>query len=132
MSRYPRRDTSAEVMLRRALHSLGLRFRLQHKVPGRNRRTIDIAFPRQRLAILVDGCFWHGCPEHGVMPKNNREWWRAKLETNRQRDEDTNERLLEAGWAVVRVWEHSDPTTVANQVRDLLAADTPRMEVTQL
>ena len=89
-------------------------------LPGRNRRTIDIAFTRHQLAILVDGCVWHGCPVHGVMPKNNREWWQTKLAANHTRDEDTNEQLLAAGWSVVRVWEHTDPVVAAEHIKDLL------------
>lgn len=123
MARYPRINTSPEVRLRSALHALGLRFRLQRKVPGRTRRTIDIALPGPRVAVFVDGCFWHGCPAHGVMPKNNREWWHEKLAKNEQRDRDTNSVLVEAGWSVVRVWEHTEAEEAAEQIARLIRED---------
>jgi DNA mismatch endonuclease (patch repair protein) len=113
MSRLSRRDTAPELALRRELHHRGLRYRLQVPVPTAPRRTIDIAFTRARVAVFVDGCFWHGCPEHGVRPETNRDWWRWKIERNQARDADTNERLQAAGWAVVRVWEHSVPAKAA-------------------
>ena len=73
------------------------------------RRTADIVFSRRRVAVFVDGCFWHGCPEHRTYPKANAEWWSAKLERNIERDADTDRRLSEAGWTVVRIWEHESP-----------------------
>lgn len=84
------------------------------------RRTIDIAFTRAKLAVLVDGCFWHGCPTHSVPPKNNAAWWAAKLEKNRQRDGETTRALEAAGWRVVRVWEHEAADESALQVLHLL------------
>jgi DNA mismatch endonuclease (patch repair protein) len=116
MSTLARRDTTPEVALRRELHRRGLRFRVQLKVPGNRRRTIDIAFPRARLAVYVDGCFWHGCADHGTQPATNAEWWRWKIERNRARDRDTDRALGEAGWGVMRVWEHEDPNSVAARV----------------
>jgi DNA mismatch endonuclease (patch repair protein) len=80
------------------------------------RRSADIVFPRQRLAVFVDGCFWHGCPEHCRRPTRNAEWWAAKIDGNRSRDADTNERLAAAGWQVMRVWEHEDPELVADAI----------------
>lgn len=118
MSTLARRDTKPEVALRRALHRRGLRFRVQVKVPGNRRRSIDIAFTRARLAVFVDGCFWHGCPDHHVSPKANAEWWRWKIDLNRSRDDDTNAKLGAAGWRVVRIWEHMHPEEAA----DLVAA----------
>lgn len=106
MSVLARRDTRPEVALRRALHCRGLRFRVQLPVPGNRRRTIDIAFTRARLAVFVDGCFWHGCPEHGTKPATNAEWWAWKIGRNVARDRDTEALLVAAGWTVVRVWEH--------------------------
>lgn len=126
MSRLARRDTVPELDLRRELHNRGMRFRVQLKVPGNNRRTIDIAFPRARLAVYVDGCFWHGCPEHHTRPRANAEWWAWKIERTQARDADTDRQLAEAGWEVVRVWEHEDPAQAADRVerryRELLAA----------
>jgi DNA mismatch endonuclease, patch repair protein len=107
MSRQRRRDTDPEVLLRRRLHRLGYRFRVNYPLPGRRRRTIDIAFTRAKVAVFVDGCFWHACPEHATWPRANSVWWREKLEKNRARDAETDELLREAGWRVVRVWEHA-------------------------
>ena len=112
-----RRDTKPEVTLRRELHRRGMRFRVQAKVPGNNRRTIDVAFTRARLAVYVDGCFWHGCPEHHVPPKSNADWWRWKVERNTDRDRDTDRELAEAGWAVLRLWEHEDVEVAADRVQ---------------
>lgn len=106
MSRQGRRDTGPEVALRRALHAQGRRFRVVYPVPGQRRRTIDIAFTRRKVAVFVDGCFWHGCPEHGVHPRSNSAWWRDKLAANQARDRDTDRLLDEQGWTVLRVWEH--------------------------
>ena len=119
MSVLARKDTKPEVALRRALHRRGLRFRVQVKVPGNRRRTIDVAFTRVQLAIYVDGCFWHGCPEHHVQPKANNDWWRWKIDINRARDRDTDRVLGEAGWAVLRIWEHEDPELAATRVEEL-------------
>lgn len=118
MSNLARRDTKPEVALRKALQGRGLRFRVQVKVPGNRRRTVDIAFTRARLAVFVDGCFWHGCPEHHVPPQANAEWWRWKIDLNRARDRDTDTALGSAGWQVVRIWEHVHPEVAA----DLVAA----------
>lgn len=122
MSRQARRDTGPELALRRELHSRGLRYRVQHRVPGLSRRTVDVAFTRQRVAVFVDGCFWHGCPVHSRATKSNSGWWAAKIAGNRARDADTDRRLVEAGWTVVRAWEHDDPAGVADGVVGLLGA----------
>jgi DNA mismatch endonuclease (patch repair protein) len=102
--------------LRRELHSRGLRYRIQTHVPGNRRRRIDIAFTRVRVAVMVDGCFWHGCPEHGTRPVANRDWWDWKIARNTERDRDTDRLLAENGWTVVRVWEHENPSDAANRV----------------
>ena len=120
MSTLARRDTAPELAVRRALHAAGLRYRVQLPVPGKGRRSIDIAFPRARLAVFVDGCFWHGCPEHGVEPKANSEWWRWKLQRNQNRDRDTTGLLQDQGWMVLRVWEHESPSQVVAEVKRLL------------
>lgn len=116
MSRQKRRDTAPEMKLRSELHRSGLRFRVGLVVPGRPRRTIDVAFTRQKLAVFVDGCFWHGCPEHATWPRDNADWWRQKLEGNKARDVETDALLRAAGWQVVRVWEHAVPQPAANEV----------------
>jgi DNA mismatch endonuclease (patch repair protein) len=96
------------------LHSLGYRYRVHLNLPGRP----DIAFSRVRLAVFVDGCFWHACPEHGVLPKNNREWWRQKLARNAERDAEKDDALTSLGWNVIHVWEHEDTSAAAKRVAD--------------
>ncbi|SJM61577.1 Very-short-patch mismatch repair endonuclease (G-T specific) [Actinomycetales bacterium JB111] len=121
MSRAARRDTAPELALRRLLHSAGLRYRVNYPVPGNRRRTIDIAFIRARLAVFIDGCFWHSCPEHGTSPAANSHWWETKLSTNSERDRDTDRLLEDAGWEVLRIWEHEAAETAAAQVIDAIA-----------
>src|SRR5262249_50613289 len=107
------RDTAAELALRAALDSSGLDYTTdQLLLPGLRRRG-DIVFLPERVVVFVDGCFWHGCPLHGTWPKQNAEFWREKIETNRHRDADTDRRLEAAGWRVVRIWEHEDPGEAA-------------------
>ena len=103
-----RRDTSPEMTLRSALHRAGLRFRVDYPLPFDRRRRADIVFPRAKVAVFVDGCFWHGCPEHYVAPKANSEFWRTKVGANIERDHETTKRLEHDGWAVLRFWEHED------------------------
>ena len=102
-----RRDTSCELALRSAVHRLGLRFRVDWPIPG-TRRRVDLAFVSAKVAVFVDGCFWHGCPVHATWPKANAPWWRGKLSTNVERDRDTDARLETDGWIVLRFWEHED------------------------
>ena len=98
--------TEPEIVLRRQLHAKGLRYRVKYPVPGNKRRSIDIAFPRARLAVFVDGCFWHGCPIHASWPKTNAGWWATKINKNRHRDAETDAMLLATGWRSIRIWEH--------------------------
>jgi DNA mismatch endonuclease (patch repair protein) len=116
MSRFPRRDTVPEVAVRRLLHARGLRYRVNVPVPGLPRRTIDVAFTRLKIAVFIDGCYWHGCPDHGRMPRSNREWWTEKLRRNKARDIQTASHLEGLGWAVLRFWAHEDPLDVARDV----------------
>ena len=109
-------DTSPEMELRRVLWHAGLRYRVQYKVPGLPRRKVDIAFPGRKIAVQVDGCFWHGCPEHGRAPRRNSEWWQWKIARNQARDRDTDHRLTDLGWTVIHVWEHEDPADAARRV----------------
>ncbi|WP_406483248.1 very short patch repair endonuclease [Streptomyces sp. NBC_01615] len=125
MSRQTSRDTAPEIAVRRLLHAAGLRYRVNVPVPGMPRRTIDIAFGKAKIAIFLDGCFWHGCPEHATQPKANAEWWRAKLDKNMLRDRETTQHLEDAGWTVLRFWEHEDPATVARCVADVRSGETP-------
>ena len=110
------RDTAAEMEIRRRVHAKGLRYRVNHPVLQKPRRTADMAFTKARVAVLVDGCFWHGCPEHGTSSKSNAKFWREKIETNQKRDADTNKRLEAADWKVIRFWEHEDPDQVAEKI----------------
>lgn len=115
-----RRDTAPEVALRRELHRRGARFFVDRApLPGLRRRA-DLVFPRKRVAVYVDGCFWHSCPQHATAPKNNAQWWSDKLAANVVRDRDTDARLVDAGWTVVRIWEHEDPMEAADRVQAAL------------
>lgn len=100
------RETSPELRLRRALHAAGFRFRKDCRPAAELRCTADVVFPRQRLCVFVDGCFWHGCPRHFVAPKTNAAWWNEKVEDNRERDRKKTAALRARGWRVVRCWEH--------------------------
>jgi DNA mismatch endonuclease (patch repair protein) len=102
--------TKPEELLRSALHRRGHRFRKNYPVATSKRRARpDIVFTRKRVAVFVDGCFWHVCPEHGRQPRSNSAYWDAKLSRNASRDRETDADLEAAGWTVVRVWEHERP-----------------------
>jgi DNA mismatch endonuclease (patch repair protein) len=126
MSVLARNDTKPEVVLRRALHARGYRYRVQLPVPGVARRRIDIAFPKRKLAVFVDGCFWHRCPVHCRVPTANQEWWLWKFERNTTRDTDTSRHLTKLGWTVVRVWEHA---SVEEMVAAVESAMKPSVSV---
>jgi DNA mismatch endonuclease, patch repair protein len=116
------RDTKPERVLRSAVHALGLRYRVSVRPLKAVRRTADLAFTRDKVAVFLDGCFWHGCPDHHTIAVTNAEFWATKVAMNKARDRDTDRRLIEAGWAVVRVWEHEDPDVAAERVRDVVLA----------
>jgi DNA mismatch endonuclease (patch repair protein) len=116
MRSFPRRDTVPEVALRSLLHARGMRYRVCFPVPEARRRTIDIAFTRAKVAVFVDGCYWHGCPAHHRIPRSNRDWWREKVRRNRVRDEQTTQHLVALGWQVLRFWEHQDVQAAADAV----------------
>lgn len=122
MSRQKSRDTGVEVALRKALHAKGARYRIHRKPVKGVRREADIVFGPARVAVFVDGCFWHGCPVHATWPKSNAEFWRTKIEGNRRRDLDTDARLAEAGWLAVRIWEHERADEAAVRVLALVAS----------
>jgi len=111
MSRIRGRDTIPELQLRRAIWAAGLRYRIHRPVCGSKP---DIVFVTARVAVYVDGCFWHGCPLHGVMPKSNTEFWQTKLGRNRERDAQTNLKLRRARWKVLRFWEHEVEKSAAH------------------
>jgi len=116
MERQARRDTKPELAVRRAVWRRGLRYRVDlAPLPG-SRRRADLVFTRAKVAVFVDGCFWHGCPIHATTPKSNTDWWEKKLAANVRRDRDTDARLADAGWAVVRVWEHEEPEAAAERI----------------
>jgi len=124
MKRVRRADTKPELAVRRRLHALGLRYRVDTAPIVGLRSRADVVFTRRRIAVFIDGCFWHACPTHGTMPKSNAEWWRNKLEANVRRDLAATEALKEAGWTVLRFWEHDDPDDVALSVLNSVNAST--------
>lgn len=121
MARVRQKDTDAEIALRRELFRCGLRYRVEYVVLAKPRRVADIAFPSLKIAVFVDGCFWHGCPIHATWPKRNAELWKQKIEANRVRDADTNERLREAGWTALRIWRHESAVEAATAVAQEVA-----------
>lgn len=116
MSRARRRDTAPEMSVRRESHRRGLRYRVDAPLPGLPRRRADMVFTGSRVAVFVDGCFWHSCPMHVSVPRANRAWWSAKLRGNTERDRDTDAHLRGLGWTVLRFWEHEDPTAVVDVI----------------
>ena len=126
-----RSDTKPEVSLRSLLHRSGLRFRKDYhiRLPGGKAVHADIAFTRLRMAVFVDGCFWHCCPDHGTIPKSNQEYWVPKLKQNVDRDRTIDRELLAAGWRVLRFWEHVDPEAAKTAV--LSALDQTENQITQ-
>lgn len=114
------RDTAPELALRRELHRLGLRYRVNARPIKAVRRTADVVFTRRKVAVFVDGCFWHGCPEHYRAPSANSTYWGDKRARNVARDLEVNTLLEDAGWCVVRVWEHESPASAAHRVADLV------------
>ncbi len=119
-----RARTRPELAVRSAVHRRGLRYRADASLPvdGLRRRRADLLFARQRVAVFVDGCFWHSCPEHGTRPNSNKDYWTAKLERNRCRDNETTLALEAAGWTVIRTWEHDEPEAVAEGVEGAVKA----------
>ena len=113
----PRRDTRPEMRVRSLLHRAGLRFRVHSKIISSIRLWADICFPRQRVAVFIDGCFWHGCPVHCRPSKSNVNYWRYKIERNRARDVESTALLQSLGWNVLRYWEHERPEAVAATIQ---------------
>jgi len=110
----PRRGTRPELALRRELHARGLRYVLA--APGLPARP-DLVFTRARIAVFVDGCFWHRCPVHGTQPRNNHDWWAAKLDGNVARDRRQDAALAASDWLSLRFWEHEEPASCADSVQ---------------
>lgn len=114
------RDTGPEMLLRRLLHAKGLRYRVAARPLPEVARTADLVFRPARVAVFVDGCFWHRCPDHGTTPKSNADYWLPKLERNVARDRETDALLVQAGWRVIRIWEHEDPGKAARSVAGII------------
>lgn len=119
------RDTQPELAIRRILHRRGLRYRVNARPIKTVRRTADLVFPRARVAVFVDGCFWHQCPEHGNQPRTNAAYWGPKLSRNRERDLETDALLSASGWKVVRVWEHEPPDDAAGRIAEVVLGRPP-------
>lgn len=122
MERQGRRDTKPELAVRRAVHRRGLRYRVDRSPVAGIRSRADLVFGPTRVAVYVDGCYWHGCPIHATTPKSNREWWEQKLAANAARDKRATEALEGAGWLVLRFWEHEDPEVVAGAIEATVRA----------
>ncbi|RDB47064.1 very short patch repair endonuclease [Tsukamurella tyrosinosolvens] len=123
MAAIRRTDTEVEVAVRSLLHRRGLRFRKDYLVRlGSTKARPDIALTRVRIAVFIDGCFWHSCPEHGRKPANNTTYWDAKLEGNRERDARQTAALADDGWEVLRFWAHEDSEAVADRIEAAVAA----------
>lgn len=116
------RDTKPELALRSAVFALGLRYKVSVRPIMDFRRTADLVFTRAKVAVFLDGCFWHGCPNHHTVAATNAAFWAEKVRRNRERDRETDQRLKEAGWVSVRIWEHEEPTEAALKVRDIVMA----------
>lgn len=116
------RDTQPELAVRRELHRRGLRYFVDQAPLKSLRRRADLVFPRHQVAVMIDGCFWHGCPEHHTVSKTNASFWAEKVVANRVRDTETTERLLAAGWTVLRFWEHEDVISVCDEIETTVRA----------
>lgn len=121
-----RRDTEAELAVRRLLHARGHRYRVDRPVIRGTRRRADLVFAAAQVAVFIDGCFWHSCPKHATHPKTNAAWWAAKLADNRRRDAHTDQQFTAAGWKVVRVWEHEAPEAAAARIARAVRGRRPR------
>tara|TARA_Y100001958_G_scaffold107799_1_gene75594 strand:- start:2577 stop:2990 length:414 start_codon:yes stop_codon:yes gene_type:complete len=122
MRRMPTRDSKPEIKIRKVLYSLGLRYRVHQKhLPGKP----DISFGPAKVAVFVDGCFWHNCPDHGTIPKSNRDWWVEKFKKNRERDKRKDRELRQIGWEPIHIWEHEDPEEASKYIARVVSQRTP-------
>lgn len=124
MKRVKQKDTAAELALRSALHGLGLRYRVNRRIEG---VVVDVVFSTAKVAVFVDGCFWHGCPLHATFPKSNQSYWLPKLAENKERDQRQSEKLRAAGWTVIRLWEHECLPTNRKTARRIAQAISRRI-----
>ncbi|SHH31918.1 T/G mismatch-specific endonuclease [Jatrophihabitans endophyticus] len=116
------RDTRAELAVRRLVHAQGLRYRVNARPEADLRRTADLLFTRLKVAVFVDGCYWHGCPAHFTLPVTNVDYWSSKIARNRARDKETTDVLQGRGWRVLRFWEHETPESVAQRIGEAVRA----------
>ncbi|MGJ0384585.1 very short patch repair endonuclease [Paenarthrobacter nicotinovorans] len=114
------RDTRPELAVRRAAHALGLRYRVSTRPLPDLPRTADMVFSKLRIAVFIDGCYWHKCPVHYRPSRTNETFWRTKIDRNVERDAETTTTLTEAGWKVLRFWSHEDPSAVAHVIQDVV------------
>lgn len=118
------RDTALELRVRRELHRRGLRYRVDlAPLPGLRSRT-DVVFTKRRVAVYLDGCFWHGCPAHGANPTANSDYWSPKLARNRERDLQATQALRDAGWLVLRFWEHEETSAVVETIQTAVSRES--------
>ncbi|MCO1593835.1 very short patch repair endonuclease [Micromonospora sp. RHAY321] len=118
------RDTGPERRIRSLVHKAGLRYRVNARPLAALRRTADLVFPTARVAVFVDGCYWHGCPEHYRPARANEQFWREKIDRNRARDRETDQLLAGAGWTVIRIWEHESPVDAAGRIEKVVRGST--------
>lgn len=110
------KNTKPELAIRRLVHAAGLRYRIDQRPLAELNRRADLVFRRRRVAVFIDGCFWHGCPAHFTVARTNADYWAAKVARNRARDDETNQLLSDAGWTVLRFWEHTTPEEAAAHI----------------
>lgn len=122
MSRNRGRDTKPELAVRSLVHAMGLRYRVNARPIERLRRSADLVFRREHVAVMIDGCFWHGCPSHYRPATLRSKYWAEKRAENERRDRETDDALTEAGWLVLRFWEHEAPIAVAEQIKAVVLA----------
>lgn len=115
-----RRDTQPELAVRRAVHAMGLRYRVDARPIADLNRRADLVFSRAKVAVFVDGCYWHGCREHGTVARTNATYWGPKIQRNKDRDADTDRRLRAADWEVIRAWEHEASSEVAARIAEVV------------
>jgi DNA mismatch endonuclease (patch repair protein) len=128
MQRNKARDTGPELAIRSAVHRRGLRYRVCARPLPDLRRTADLLFTSARVAVFIDGCFWHGCPEHHVLARSNRDYWAKKISQNRLRDSDTHRRLVSAGWIPLRIWTHAEPEQAADIIVETIEQQKARSQ----
>lgn len=116
------RNTKPELAVRRVLHAAGFRYRVDLRPVLELRSRADIVFTKKKLAVYIDGCFWHGCPVHATIPKSNADYWVPKLKRNVERDRETTSKLESLGWVVLRFWEHEDVEEIVHSIRRSLAS----------